>query len=144
MGTFRQRQGFVRRYAAALSALLVLVLGGANGIALAACAPKDFDSAKFTVCTFDPRHDDIRLFLSGPDDKPYGSLGALASALRQKGEKLAFAMNAGACVHLETLYGENSHHIAESGFKALARALREAVELDPKTGGHAPSTKGVL
>ena len=56
----------------------------------------------------------------------------------------AFAMNAGACVHLETLYGENSHHIAESGFKALARALRQAVELDPKTHGHAPSTKGVL
>jgi imidazoleglycerol-phosphate dehydratase len=56
----------------------------------------------------------------------------------------AFAMNAGACVHLETLYGENSHHIAESGFKALARALREAVELDPKTHGHAPSTKGAL
>ncbi len=56
----------------------------------------------------------------------------------------AFAMNAGACVHLETLYGENSHHIAESGFKALARALRQAMELDPKTHGHAPSTKGVL
>ena len=56
----------------------------------------------------------------------------------------AFAMNCGACVHLETLYGENSHHIAESGFKALARALRQAVELDPKTHGHAPSTKGVL
>ena len=56
----------------------------------------------------------------------------------------AFAMNAGACVHLECLYGTNSHHIAESGFKALARALRQAVEVDPKTGGHAPSTKGVL
>lgn len=56
----------------------------------------------------------------------------------------AFAMNAGACVHLECLYGTNSHHIAESGFKALARALRLAVEIDPKTGGHAPSTKGVL
>lgn len=56
----------------------------------------------------------------------------------------AFAMNLGACVHLETLYGENSHHIAESGFKALARALRQAVELDPKTQGLAPSTKGVL
>ena len=56
----------------------------------------------------------------------------------------AFAMNAGACVHLETLYGVNSHHIAESGFKALARALREAVELDPKVRGQAPSTKGVL
>ncbi|MCR5873908.1 imidazoleglycerol-phosphate dehydratase HisB [Phenylobacterium sp. J426] len=56
----------------------------------------------------------------------------------------AFAMNLGACVHLECLYGANSHHIAESGFKALARALRQAVELDPKTHGHAPSTKGVL
>jgi len=56
----------------------------------------------------------------------------------------AFAMNSGACVHIETLYGENTHHIAESGFKALARALRAAVELDPKTGGAAPSTKGVL
>jgi imidazoleglycerol-phosphate dehydratase len=56
----------------------------------------------------------------------------------------AFAMNAGACVHLETLYGDNTHHIAESGFKALARALRTAVEIDPKTHGHAPSTKGVL
>ena len=56
----------------------------------------------------------------------------------------AFAMHAGACVHLETLYGENAHHIAESGFKALARALRDAVEIDPKTIGLAPSTKGVL
>ena len=56
----------------------------------------------------------------------------------------AFAMNAGACVHLETLYGENSHHIAESGFKALARALRAAVEIDPKAGGQPVSTKGVL
>ena len=56
----------------------------------------------------------------------------------------AFAMNAGACVHLESLYGDNSHHIAESGFKALARALRAAVELDPKTHGRAPSTKGSL
>jgi len=56
----------------------------------------------------------------------------------------AFAMNVGACVHIETLYGENSHHIAESGFKALARALRTAVERDPKAGSSAPSTKGVL
>jgi imidazoleglycerol-phosphate dehydratase len=56
----------------------------------------------------------------------------------------AFAMHAGACVHLETLYGENAHHIAESGFKALARALRDAVEADAKTLGRAPSTKGLL
>ena len=83
----------MRRQVAALGALFAL--GVATTQASAACAPKDFDSAKFTVCTFDPRHDDIRLFLSGPDDKPYGSLDALASALKQKGEKLAFAMNAG-------------------------------------------------
>ena len=56
----------------------------------------------------------------------------------------AFAMNVGACVHLECLYGDNSHHIAESGFKALARALRVAVEIDPKAQGQAMSTKGVL
>ena len=56
----------------------------------------------------------------------------------------AFAMNAGACVYLETLYGDNSHHIAESGFKALARALRMATEIDPKAGGQPVSTKGVL
>jgi imidazoleglycerol-phosphate dehydratase len=56
----------------------------------------------------------------------------------------AVAMHLGACVHIETLYGENSHHIAESGFKALARALRQAIEIDPKTEGKPPSTKGVL
>jgi len=44
-------------------------------------------------------------------------------------------MNAGACMHLETLYGDNSHHIAESGFKALARALRHAIEPDPQDPG---------
>ena len=56
----------------------------------------------------------------------------------------AFATHAGACVHLEALYGVNSHHLAEAGFKALARALRLAVEPDPKSGGQAVSTKGVL
>jgi imidazoleglycerol-phosphate dehydratase len=56
----------------------------------------------------------------------------------------AFAMNSGSCVHVENLYGENTHHIVESCYKALARALRTAVEVDPKAGGTAPSTKGVL
>ena len=56
----------------------------------------------------------------------------------------ALAMNAGACVHIETLYGENSHHIAESGFKALGRALRQALEPDARTAGAPASTKGVL
>jgi imidazoleglycerol-phosphate dehydratase len=56
----------------------------------------------------------------------------------------AFAMNSGACLHVENLYGENTHHIVESCYKALARALREAVEIDPRTQGASPSTKGVL
>jgi uncharacterized protein YigE (DUF2233 family) len=91
----KRRHASVRRPAAAFGVLVGLGLGAANGTAPAACAPKDFDSAKFIVCTFDPRHDDLRLFLSGPDDKPYGSMDALADALKAKGEKLAFAMNAG-------------------------------------------------
>jgi len=56
----------------------------------------------------------------------------------------AFAMNAGMTMHVETLYGENSHHIAESCFKGLARALRTAIAIDPRAGGEVPSTKGQL
>ena len=56
----------------------------------------------------------------------------------------SFAQTAGITLHLETLYGENNHHIAESSFKALARALRQAVEIDPRKGDAIPSTKGVL
>jgi len=56
----------------------------------------------------------------------------------------AFAMNAGLCLHVDNLYGENTHHIIESCYKATARAMRQAVELDPRSDGAAPSTKGVL
>lgn len=56
----------------------------------------------------------------------------------------AFAQAAGATVHVETLYGVNNHHMVESVFKALARALREAVEIDPRKADAVPSTKGVL
>jgi imidazoleglycerol-phosphate dehydratase len=56
----------------------------------------------------------------------------------------AFAMNAGMTLHVETLYGSNDHHIAESCFKALARALRAAVAIDPRAKGEIPSTKGKL
>jgi imidazoleglycerol-phosphate dehydratase len=56
----------------------------------------------------------------------------------------AFAMNAGITLHVETLYGDNAHHIAESCFKGLARALRSALEVDPREGGRVPSTKGAL
>jgi imidazoleglycerol-phosphate dehydratase len=56
----------------------------------------------------------------------------------------AFAMNAGVTLHVACLYGSNDHHIAESCFKGLARALRAAVTVDPRAANEVPSTKGSL
>jgi len=56
----------------------------------------------------------------------------------------AFAQAAGITLHVENLYGENNHHIVESCYKGLARALRQAIEVDPRQSGAVPSTKGVL
>ncbi len=56
----------------------------------------------------------------------------------------SFAQAAGITLHVETLHGENNHHIAESAFKGLARALRQAIEIDPRKADAIPSTKGVL
>jgi imidazoleglycerol-phosphate dehydratase len=56
----------------------------------------------------------------------------------------AFAVNAAVTLHVATLYGNNDHHIAESCFKGLARALRAAVAIDPKAANEVPSTKGTL
>ena len=56
----------------------------------------------------------------------------------------AFAMNSGVTLHVATLYGTNDHHIAESCFKALARALRAALAIDARAANEIPSTKGSL
>ena len=56
----------------------------------------------------------------------------------------AFAQAAGITLHIENMYGENNHHIVESCFKGLARALRQAIEIDPRKADAIPSTKGVL
>ena len=56
----------------------------------------------------------------------------------------ALSQSAGLTLHVENIYGANSHHIIESCFKGLARALRQAVEIDPRKAGAVPSTKGVL
>ena len=56
----------------------------------------------------------------------------------------AFAQAAGITLHVENLYGENNHHIVESCYKGLARALRQAIEIDPRQAGSVSSTKGVL
>jgi imidazoleglycerol-phosphate dehydratase len=56
----------------------------------------------------------------------------------------AFAMGARITLHVENLYGVNTHHIVESCYKALARSLREAIEIDPRMSDVIPSTKGTL
>ncbi|ODT80899.1 MAG: imidazoleglycerol-phosphate dehydratase [Pelagibacterium sp. SCN 64-44] len=56
----------------------------------------------------------------------------------------AFAINAGITLHIENFYFDNNHHLAESMFKAVARALRDAIEIDPRQAGRIPSTKGTL
>lgn len=56
----------------------------------------------------------------------------------------AFAQTSGMTLHIENLYGVNNHHIVESCYKGLARALREAITIDPRKADAVPSTKGVL
>lgn len=56
----------------------------------------------------------------------------------------AFAQGAGITLHVDNLYGENNHHIVESCYKGIARALRQAIEIDPRKADEVPSTKGVL
>lgn len=70
-------------------------------------------------------------------------LGAFDASLAKE-FFIAFAANAGVTLHVRLLSGENAHHIVEACFKAVARALREAVEPDPRLGDELPSTKGAL
>ncbi|HXN88716.1 MAG TPA: imidazoleglycerol-phosphate dehydratase HisB [Methylocella sp.] len=72
-----------------------------------------------------------------------GKIGAFDTELVREFFQ-AFATHAAMNIHVETLYGENAHHIAESSFKGLARALRAAIELDHRQKGAIPSTKGLL
>ncbi len=76
-------------------------------------------------------------------DFPREKIGDFDTELFQEWFR-AFAQSAGITLHVETLYGVNAHHIAESCFKGLARALRQAVEIDPRRADAVPSTKGTL
>ena len=76
-------------------------------------------------------------------DFPTERIGAFDSELVREFFQ-AFAGNAGLTLHIETLYGLNSHHIAESCFKGVARALKVAVAIDPRQAERVPSTKGAL
>ncbi|HEX2556328.1 MAG TPA: imidazoleglycerol-phosphate dehydratase HisB [Microvirga sp.] len=84
-----------------------------------------------------------RPFLVFRTEFPTEKIGAFDTELVREWFQ-AFAMNAGITLHVETLYGLNSHHIAESCYKGLARALRAAVAVDPREEGRIPSTKGAL
>ena len=84
-----------------------------------------------------------RPFLMWNLDLPTQKIGSFDTELLRE-FFTALAMNGGITLHVEKLAGENSHHIAESAFKAVARALRDAIERDPRKGDAIPSTKGIL
>jgi imidazoleglycerol-phosphate dehydratase len=83
-----------------------------------------------------------RPFLVFDAEIPQGKIGDFDADAAEEFFR-AFAFNAGVTLHMKVLYGSNAHHIAEALFKALGRALREAVQIDPRERG-VPSTKGVL
>jgi imidazoleglycerol-phosphate dehydratase len=84
-----------------------------------------------------------RAFLVFKANFPRDKIGSFDTELVREWFQ-AFAMNAGITLHLENAYGENAHHIAEASYKALARALRDAIEIDPRQKDRIPSTKGSL
>src|SRR6516225_10089502 len=84
-----------------------------------------------------------RPFLVFKTEFPTERIGAFDTELVREFFQ-AFAGNAGLTLHIETLHGANSHHIAESCFKGVARALRGAIAIDPRQAERVPSTKGAL
>ncbi len=84
-----------------------------------------------------------RPYLSWDVAMPAQKLGDMDTELFKEWFR-AFAQAAGATLHVDSLKGENTHHIVETCYKGLARALREAVEIDPRKADAVPSTKGAL
>ena len=84
-----------------------------------------------------------RPFLVWNVDLPTGKIGTFDTELVREFFQ-AFATHGGITLHVDMLHGLNSHHIAEAAFKAVARALRNAVETDPRKADAIPSTKGAL
>lgn len=102
--------------------------------ALAQCVV-DVAGRPYVVCSGEPESQTTVLI--GGSGVPYAG-----SMTRHVVESLA--VNAGLCVHLRLLAGRDPHHIAEAQYKALARALRTAIRIDPQLEGQVPSTKGSL
>ena len=114
-------------------------LGERRGITRYASADLPMDEALTRVAV------DVsgRPFLVWRVNFPSEKIGAMDTELFREWFQ-AFAQNAGITLHVENLYGENNHHIAETCYKGLARALKAAIALDPRQAGRIPSTKGTL
>ncbi len=102
--------------------------------ALASCVV-DVAGRPYTVITGEPEAQNYALI---------GGSGVSFAGSMTRHVMESIAANAGLCLHLRLLAGRDPHHIVEAQFKAFARALREAVEPDPRTQGLIPSTKGAL
>jgi len=123
----------------ALGQAVAKALGDRKGIRRYASADLPMDET-LTRCAIDVSG---RPFLIFKVNFPRQKIGTFDTELVREWFQ-AFAMNAGITLHIENAYGENAHHIAESCFKALARALRVAIEIDPRQADVIPSTKGSL
>ncbi len=123
----------------ALGQAVAKALGDRKGIRRYASADLPMDEA-LTRCAIDVSG---RPYLIFKVNFPRQKIGTFDTELVREWFQ-AFAMNAGITLHIENAYGENAHHIAESCFKALARALRVAIEIDPHQKDVIPSTKGTL
>jgi len=123
----------------ALGQALAKALGDKRGIARYADCHLPMDETLTRVAL------DIsaRPFLAFDVAFPTEKIGAFDTQLVREFFQ-AFAMNAGLTLHIATLYGVNSHHIAESCFKGVARALGAAIAIDPRQAELVPSTKGAL
>ncbi len=129
-----------------LGLALAEALGDKAGIRRYADATVPLDEA-LAHCVVDLAGRPYVVHSGEPEGQQYVAIGGsgvpfLGSMTRHVME--AFALNARICLHLRVLAGRDPHHIVEAQFKALARALRDAVALDPRTAGEIPSTKGAL
>ena len=123
----------------ALGQALLQALGDKRGVARYADCLTPMDEALTRVAL------DVsgRPFLVFRAEFPSEKIGTFDAELVREFFQ-AFAGNSGLTLHVETVYGTNSHHIAESCFKGVARALKSAVAIDPRQAGSVPSTKGAL
>ncbi len=125
--------------AIALGEAVSEALGERRGIARYGSAAIPFDET-LTRVSLDASN---RPYLVWRVEIPTDKLGEIDTQLFKEWFQ-AFAQGAGITLHIENIYGRNSHHIVESCFKGLARSLRQAIDIDPRQADAVPSTKGVL